>query len=79
MSTVCIIGKWWCECRWCDMYVYVVRADLSKLLIEFHLICKHADIVKEVWLHVAPHVRKPPKFLPVSKQGVVTFILFICT
>lgn len=58
---------------------YVVGADLSELLVESHLICKHADVMKKVWLHVAPHVRKPPEFLSVSEQGVVTFILFIRT
>lgn len=61
------------------MWVYVTGADLGELLVESHLICKHADVMKKVWLHVAPHVRKPPEFLPVSEQGVVAFILLIRT
>lgn len=46
MSICHEIGKLWCGCRWCVMWVYVTGADLSELLVESHLICKHADVMK---------------------------------
>lgn len=51
----------------------------GKLLIELHLLSQHGNIVKEVWLHVTPHVGEPPEFLPVLQQHVIPFIFLICT
>lgn len=52
-------------------------ANLSKDLVQPHLFSQDADVVKEVRLHVAPHVRKPPEIHPVLQQHVVSPILLI--
>ena len=52
-------------------------ANLSKDLVQPHLFSQDADVVKEVRLHVAPHVRKPPEIHSVLQQHVVSPILLI--
>ena len=53
-------------------------SHLGEEHVESHLLCQHADIVEQVGLHVAPHVREPPELLPVSKEHVVSPVLLVC-
>lgn len=62
-----------------DLACIKADSDLCKLSIKSHLFCEHADVVEEMRLHVAPHVREPPELLPVSEQRVVTLIFLICS
>lgn len=50
-------------------------ANLSKDLVQPHLFSQDADVVKEVRLHVAPHVGEPPELIHILQQQIVSFIL----
>lgn len=50
---------------------------LCKLAVEQHLFSQHGLVVEEMRLHVAPHVRKPPEFLTVGEEQVISQIFLI--
>lgn len=56
----------------------IQESHQSKLFVEPHLIGQHRAVVEEVWLHVTPHVREPPKLSAVLQQHVIARILLFC-
>lgn len=53
------------------------QPHLCKLVVEQHLFGQHGLVVEQMRLHVAPHVRKPPEFLTVGKEQVISQIFLI--
>lgn len=49
----------------------------GKFLVEQHLLGQHRLVVKQMRLHVAPHVREPPELLHIGQQQVVSQVLLI--
>jgi len=54
------------------------RAYLRELVVEQHLFSQHRLVVEEMWLHVTPHVGKPPELFTVGQKQVISKILLIC-
>lgn len=56
---------------------FYFQPHLCKLAVEQHLFGQHRLVVEQMRLHVAPHVRKPPEFLTVGKEQVISQIFLI--